>query len=247
MKRFRFISILNKLRLRTPRIIFVCFCLLTLNYFIIDQDFFLLRLDALKALQSTTIVLSICVAITLAIFSNNIKGLRDSQYKHISTIIDFLNKIHDKYKNSNDLYEQEFINEVVFKLPNLEDTEWHEINLCTNIIESNGEVVDVLSNNDDSFFPTIISRMIRESNELNLILIRRRLAVIHIEYMQGTFLLIGCCIVASGFSFLAKNIYLVNYSLINIYFSFVVYSIIEFFVVASFFDQLANDETIDDI
>lgn len=208
----------------------------------ISPSWIILRTNVAIALQSTTLLFSIISALSMALYSNYIKGLKKNYLDKISIIRNLLYEFFDKHFSSKDKDIQEIIEKQIIPLMNLGNRDWLDFDNVKDMGDDIEKSLDRLHKRKKWFLPRNLLQLEDEINELGILYIRRVVAQIYIDKIRITFTLIiaGMLVIASSY-LLPDNLYL-NAILVAISITIIITAIIETLSLLSYVAQEAKEE-----
>lgn len=232
-------------KVRKPwfRILVGCFVLLPTNFFFADRFIeFATRTEAIRALQGTALLFTVCAAMALALYSNSVRGLRKMSVERIAKARDLVEKIFDETKTAKDGDIRELREKYICPLLMLSTKEWLQFDPVKEINEKLQPVAEALGRQGSLLLPRYLLRLEDEINEIGLLHISRVITGLHIRNISGTFLLIGSAVMVVGLSYMIPNNPIGNLVSVNLSISFVVFAVMELFLMLSYFQQEARAE-----
>jgi hypothetical protein len=195
-----------------------------------------------KALQATTLLFAVCAAMSIALFTNYIRGLRDTYLAKMSEIRNLLEKFFDEHNDSRDPDIESLINEFVIPLLGSNTDEWFQFEKINEIRKTIVTPVARLHKKKNWFLARYLLRFEDEINELGLLHIRCVVTELHIKNISGTFFLIAFGMSVLGMSYLFPNSPRGNFIVMALSASVVIFAVLEVLLILSYFKQEARDE-----
>jgi hypothetical protein len=200
------------------------------------------RKNASQTLLGSTLLFAICTAISIAIFTNYVRGLSQAYEDKVSTVRDLLENFFDDHKDSDNPDLQEIINTYIIPLLSLNMEAWSAFEPVKKIRLRIDEPAFRIHENNPSFLPRYLLRIEDTINQLGVLYIRRIVSQVHSDNISGTFLL-----VAFGISVLAISNFLPQSSTGNLVavllsLSVVILAIVELMLMLSYLKQEAREE-----
>lgn len=160
-----------------------------------------LREGMAKVLQSATLLFTVCSAISLAVFNNYVKGLKDAALKRITDVRGIIEKLYDEFHDAEDEDLQEIVNCYLLPLLSLPTPQWLDFEPLKPILERIVEPLTRLHERNPTIAPRYFLRLEDEINELGILYIRRIVSDLHTRTIVGAFQfvcvgIISICIVA---------------------------------------------------
>ncbi|WP_156863910.1 hypothetical protein [Casimicrobium huifangae] len=224
------------------RIGIVCVVLALLNIYVPYAELTLLREGASKALQATALIFAVCTALALAVLNNYVRGLKESSLKRIADIRSLVEKIYDAHKDSDDPDIREIRDVYLLPLLTLTTGHWLQFDPMKPILEKIVEPGTRLTKKDGSILPRYFLRLEDEINELGILYLRRIVAGLHLQTIQGVFVLICIGMITIAAAFSLPNTPLCNVISINASFATIVFSTLELLLLMSYISQEASEE-----
>jgi len=202
-----------------------------------------LRSDALKSLQGATLIFAICSAVSLALFSNYVKGVRDSYMKQLTIVRGMLNEVYDDHKDSADQAMRQFVTKFVVPLLDLGLTDWLAFEPINAARDNSEELAEKFGKKNRTFVSRYLLRFEDELNELGRIFVRRIVLRVHVQAMSGSFLLVAFAVACIGFSFLVPDSAAGDVVICLVVAAIVTLAVLELFVIISYLQQEASEES----
>lgn len=207
-----------------------------------SQNWFSLRVAAVTALQSVALLYAVLSALSIALYSNYVKGLRDSYIKQIASIRDLLEEFFDKYSASKDADVQEIIGTHIYPLLQLGHDDWLAFDGVSAMRGNVDEAATRLANRESWILTRYLVRIEDELNELGLMFIRRLVTQVHLDLIRGTFLLIVVAMVTIALAHVLPDHQTTNAIVVALSSALVVWACIQTLLLLSFYEQEAADE-----
>lgn len=202
-----------------------------------------LRQDALKALQSATFLFAICAAISLALYTNYVKGLRESYLKRLLDVRSALENFYDEHRNTQDADVQSLLNTYIIPLLFLNTHQWMTYDpYVREILPKVVAPAAAIHGKDPVFVARYLLRIEDETNELGLLYLRRVITRLHLETINGAFVLVAVGIGALGFTYLLPSGFVGDFLIVNIASAIVTFAIIELLILLSYLQQEGREE-----
>lgn len=221
----------------------VCAVLVVLNCCLPDADLSRLRDGASRALQATALIFAVCTALALAVLNNYVKGLKEASLKRITDIRSIIEKLYDDHKDSDDSDTQEIIHDYLLPLLNFTTNHWLAFDPIKPTLEKIVEPGARLHAKDSSMLPRYFLRLEDEINQLGILYIRRVIAGLHLQTIQGVFVLVCVGIVTIVAAFTLPSAPLADTVSINASFAVIAFSVVELLLLTSYIAQEAEEET----
>lgn len=201
-----------------------------------------IRVNALRSLQSSALLFAVCIAVSLALFTNYVKGIRDSFLNRSSKIRDMLEKIFDEFKDTEDPDVKEIIDRTVVPLLNMTTDDWIRFVQANSILERLTDPLTRLHERDKSFIPRYFLRVEDEMRELAKGYIRIVASSIHVETVSGAFYLVTFGILCIGLSFAVPVGQMGDLVIASATTAIVSFGAIELLLILSYLRQEAREE-----
>jgi hypothetical protein len=212
----------------------------------VDESHHGIRDEALKALQSTTLLFTVCAAMSIALLANYVRGLREAYLKRVSDIRDLLEEIFDKLGTSNNDDIKPIVDDYIIPLMCLNNKDWLEFEKIEEISKrmetSLLEHLQHLHARDKTFLSRYLLRIEDDINEITLLYIRRIASKLHTETASGSFILVSFGIIVLGFSHLLPVGTTTSILVVNISTAIITLAVIEVLLILSYFRQEAREE-----
>lgn len=214
----------------------------------IDTSWFQLRNASLLALQSVTLVYAVLSALSIALYSNYIKGIRENYIKQTLTIRDLLEKFFDEYATSEDDDIQEIIAKVVYPLLQYDNDEWLDYDSIKAIrVNINTPAERLITRKMSWLLTRHLVRLENGLNELGLMFIRRIITKVNIDLIRGTFTLIVLAVISIALAHLLPNYKIINAVIVVFNSVMITWACIQILLILSFFEQEAINEIGDSV
>ena len=228
------------------RLIIVALILVIVNVilanFLADSSSASLRVEAIKALQGATILFAISAALSIALFSNYVKGIRERYLDRVSNIRDLLEKFFDEHRSTGDPDIQDLLDDFVLPLLSLGTNAWVTFDPIRNISEKIVDPATRIHARDDTFLPRYLLRIEDEIDELGVLYIRGIITGLHLKTISGAILLIASGIISLGFSYLIPNGPINDLLVINISITIITFAVLELLLILSYLQQEGREE-----
>lgn len=190
-------------------------------------------------------VFTICAALSIAFYSNFVRGLRDSFIQRVSKVRDLLEDFFDNFKDSDDPDVKAFLHEYIIPLLSLSTREWHTYEEVRAINNKNIDpIVKRIHKQNHLLLPRYLLRIEDELNETGLLFIRRLISELHVQIISGTFHLIAFGILTVGLSYLIDDSSSGNSIIVNLSIAVIAFALLELLLILSFMQQEAREEGI---
>ncbi len=227
------------------RLLIVGLALASVNSILIYAPSAAARGKALTALQSSTLLFAICAALSIALVSNYVKGLRETYLKRVSNVRDMLEKFFDNHNTSNDPDIKEILVNYILPLLYLSTREWLMFDPIKDITKKITKPLEKLHARDYTFLPRHLLRIEDEINEIGLLYIRRICSDIHLKTISGTFGLVAVGIIALGFLYLLPTGISSDLIVVSISTTIVVLAVLELLLILSYLQQEGREEQVE--
>lgn len=200
------------------------------------------RSEAIKAIQGSTLLFAICAALSIALFSNYVKGIREAYLKRVADVRDRLENFFDEHGKSNDPDVQKILMDCIVPLLNLTTRQWMVFDPINEIMDKITEPATKLHTREKTFIPRHLLRIEDEINEIGLLYIRRVISGIHLKTISGTFILVAVGMLTLGFSYLIPAGRMSDLVIVNISTTIVVLAVLELLLILSYLQQEGREE-----
>ncbi|MBI5435509.1 MAG: hypothetical protein HY937_00060 [Nitrosomonadales bacterium] len=200
------------------------------------------RESASRTLLGATLLFAICSAISIAMFTNYVRGLNQAYEDKVSDVRDLLEAFFDDHKDSDNPDIKIIISTYIIPLLSLNMDDWHAFDPAREILPQIDEPATRLHKSNPAFVPRYLLRIEDTINQVGILYVRRVLSQLHTDNVSGTFIL-----VAFGIAVLALSNFLPQTSTGNIIvvwlsLSVVVFAIVELLLILSYLRQEAREE-----
>ncbi|RTL55459.1 MAG: hypothetical protein EKK46_06940 [Rhodocyclaceae bacterium] len=201
-----------------------------------------LRLASVTALQSVTLLYAVISALSIALYSNYVKGLRETYLKQVSNVRDLLEKFFDEHASSDDPDIQEIIGDFIYPLLQLAQDEWLTFDEVSAARGNIDEAALRLRERKPWILWRHLLRIEDELNELGLIFIKRLVTQVNVDLIRGTFMLIVVAMTAIALAHVLPDISAVNALVVAFCSALIAWAAIQTILLLSFYEQEALHE-----
>ncbi len=201
-----------------------------------------IRDNALEALRSITFAFSVCVAASLVVFSNYVRGAKDAYFKRVSTIRDTLEKMVDSYKGTEIEEIKELVSTFALPLLRLDRQQWSDIYVVTSTYDNINLAGEKAHSKDPLLLPRFLIRIEDDINDLGELFIRRVASEVHFKNIEGTFLLVPIAFACIALNFILPRNEPFDLLLIALVVVLIVSTVFELLLIVSYLKQEAHEE-----
>jgi len=232
------------LRYTLARIVILCAALaLTGVLLVYTASLSNLRAQATSALQAVTVLFAVTTALSITLYSNHVKGLRDRSLQQIRVIRDQLEMFFDEFSGSTDENIQTIIDEFVFPLMNLRTSDWLDYEKVREMRDGHLEQALIgLHKRERTFLARHLLRIEDELNELGVMFIQRVCTTLHVGTIRGAFALTVVGMLSIAVAHLLPSGVTASEIVISIAAAVIVCAVMETLLLVSWFTQLGRDE-----
>ncbi len=200
------------------------------------------RESASRSLIGVTVLFAICAAISIAMFTNYVRGLSQAYEDKVGNVRDLLEKFFDAHKDSGNADIQTIVRSYVIPLLRLNMGDWHAFEPVKEITPRIVEPASRLHKSDPSFLPRYLLRIEDTINQVGLLFVRRIVSQLHVDNVTGTFILVAFGIVVIALSNLLPQTPTGNLIVVWLSMSIVVLAVLELVLILSYLRQEAREE-----
>ena len=200
------------------------------------------RESASQTLLASTLLFAICSAVSIAMFTNYVRGLSQAYEDKISTVRDLLEDFFDDHKDSDNPDIQEIIVAYIIPLLSLDMQAWHAFEPVKEIRLRIEEPAFRLHESNPSFLPRYLLRIEDTINQLGILYIRRIVSQVHSDNISGTFLLVAFGISVQAISNFLPQSSTGNLVAVLLSLSVVALAVVELMLILSYLKQEAREE-----
>lgn len=220
----------------------VATALLAVTVFYQFADVDKLREGMTKALQASTLLFAVCTAISLAVFNNYVKGLKDSALKRITDVRGIIEKLYDEFHDSEDEDIQEIVDDYLLPLLSFSTPQWLDFDPLKPVLERISEPLTRLHERNPTILPRYFLRLEDEINELGILYIRRIISELHTRTILGAFHLICVGIIGIFVVAILPISFTLNFIAVATATAIAVLAILELLLLISYIRQEAREE-----
>ncbi len=224
------------------RLVVLALVLCSINVLLSGSGYSSARGEAIKALQSSTFLFAICAALSIALFTNYVNGLRDAYLERVSNVRDLLEKFFDNHNRSDDEDIQRILKTYIVPLLRLNTRDWVIFDPIRDISDAIPEPATRLDERDRSFLPRHLLRIEDEINEMGRLYIRRVISGLHLKTITGTISLVAAGILALGFSYIVPTGQIGDALVVNVSATIVILAVLELLLILSYLQQEGREE-----
>ncbi|CAD2223814.1 membrane hypothetical protein [Pseudoalteromonas sp. 3J6] len=227
------------------RILSISLIVISLNIIYLLNNEEILRSDILTALKNSTLIFTLCAVLSIALFTNYIKGLRDSYNNQVVAIRDMLGEFLDKYKHTEQIEIRQYKEQVIYPLLESNHAEWDDaifINSKLDALDLLQEQLVVINKQDPECFYRYILRLEDEFNKLGLLFVRRIATSLHLKTFKSVFTLIIIGLIVTGTAYLLPHTVLFDFITFNFSTLIFTFSVFELVILVGYLIQEAKEE-----
>lgn len=209
---------------------------------IFSPEWHLLRVSSVTALQSVTLLYAVTSALSISLYSNYVKGLRETYLKQVSSVRDLVENFFDKYATSSNPDLQEIIGNFIYPLLQLGHDEWLSFEA---VKEARGDIDEAalrLQKTQPWILWRHLLRIEDELSELGLIFVKRVVTQVNIDLIRGTFILIVVAMTAISLAYVLPTHALVDAVVVALNSALITWAAIQTILLLSFYEQEALHE-----
>jgi hypothetical protein len=228
------------------RIVLVLTVLLTVNLAVYGFNLPFNRTDAISSFRGILILLSISTALTIAIFTSFIKGTKEKFVQNIDDVRELLESIVDEIAGRKEECFNSLLEKFVVPLSELHTNDWLNSDNTDGPFNELEEYFDELIISGPNLIYNQLASIDRKRYDIFVSMVRLVKNGIYLENLKGTFLLVICTGVASGFLFLMPHTDIGNFLVLNLITMLVMFSLIELYFIFTWLYQEGKEELIDE-
>lgn len=203
------------------------------------------RSDVLAAIKNSTLIFTLCAVLSMALFTNYIKGIRDSYHNQVVVIRNFLGEFLDKYKETEQVEIKRYSELVIYPLLECNIDEWDDaifINSGLDVLESFQEQLVIIKKQDPECFCRYILRLEDEISKLRVLFVRRVASSLHSKTFKSVFALILFGLSVTGTAYLLPQTAFFDFIIFNLSILIFTFSVFELILLVSYLNQEAKEE-----
>lgn len=213
---------------------------ITVVYPNLDSD--KIREAVFKALQASSLLFSICTALSLSVLSNYVKGLNDASLKHINDTKNILEKLYSEYKDSDDKNIKQLLDEYVEPLLMARVSDWLAFEPIQPLFDKVEKPLKKLIKVYPEITVRFLMRVEDEINTLGILYIRRIASTLHAENIKGSMYLVCVGIVSIFGAAIVPHSLSMNYIVVLAAVAISIFAVLEILMLLSYIRQEAREE-----
>ena len=196
-------------------------------------------------LGSTTIVFSIISALSINMYTNNVKGIKDNYLNLAKIIKNDSIAFYKKNKDSDSIQILKLLIPIL-SLIELPLDEWFELEKVNSAFDSETISTSIVRPDisDKEIIMTELIPIEEKIAELSLLYIKSVISNVYTKLLSGNFLLIEFSIVMISLNYILPKNNIINIFIFNCSVAIISYAIMEIIIIISFFKQEANEELV---